>query len=29
MKLRTDPGLYSGRVPGDYITIEVNGREAD
>jgi len=29
MKLRTDPGLYSGRMPGDYITIEVNGREAD
>jgi len=29
MKLRTDPGLYSGRVTGDYITIEVNGREAD
>jgi branched-subunit amino acid aminotransferase/4-amino-4-deoxychorismate lyase len=29
MKLRADPGLYSGRVPGDYVTIEVNGREAD
>src|SRR5271169_4036421 len=29
MKLRADPGLYSGRMPGDYITIEVNGREAD
>ena len=29
MKLRPDPGLYSGRMPGDYITIEVNGREAD
>ncbi len=28
MKLRADRGLYSGRVPGDYITIEVNGREA-
>ena len=22
-------GLYSGRMPGDYVTIEVNGREAD
>ena len=29
MKRRADPGLYSGRMPGDYITIEVNGREAD
>ena len=29
MKLRPDPGLYSGRMPGDYVTIEVNGREAD
>ncbi len=29
MKLRADPGLYSGRMPGDYITIEVNGCEAD
>jgi branched-subunit amino acid aminotransferase/4-amino-4-deoxychorismate lyase len=29
MKLRSDPGLYSGRVPGDYVTIEINGREAD
>ena len=29
IKPRADPGLYSGRVPGDYITIEVNGREAD
>ena len=29
MKLRRDPGLYSGRMPGDYVTIEVNGCEAD
>ena len=29
MKLHADPGLYSGRMPGDYVTIEVNGREAD
>jgi branched-subunit amino acid aminotransferase/4-amino-4-deoxychorismate lyase len=29
MKLRPDQGLYSGRVPGDYVSIEVNGREAD
>ena len=29
MKLRPGPGLYSGGVTGDDVTIEVNGRQAD
>ena len=29
MKLRPGPGLYSGRMPGDDVTIEINGRQAD